>query len=409
MRALVLCASVLTLSTGCEFTGINDIPMPLSKGSGDDALQITVELENATNLVPNSEVRYDEVVVGSVRRIEFDDWTAKLTVGIEHDARIPADVEAKVAQKSLLGAEYLELSSPGRPSGDLLVDGAVIGLDRSGRYPETEEVLSAAALLLNNGGLPQLRTIAHELNQALNGHTDDVRSLVRQVAVFTRELDGQREQIAGALEALDSLSATVAGQRDAIGRALERLPKGIAALTHERKSFTRALSSLDRFSRVADRVFNRNEDGLVANLRNLRPVTKQLADHADELVETVDAISFPFPIRSINKAFFGDYINFFAELNIDLEKTAGYWTGGTALEDLVSTLLGVPPTSTGADDPLSSLPEEGPGPADQPDHRSGGDDARRTSDVRPGSPTDDVPPSSLMDGLLGGVMGGGGS
>lgn len=396
---------LLALTLGaCGFTGLNDIPMPIGKGSSEDAVEVTVMLENSTNLVPNSEVRYDEVIVGSVRRIEFDDWRAKLTIGLEKDARVPADVTAKVAQKSLMGAEYLELSSAS-DTDLLLADGSRLGLDRTGRYPETEEVLAAAALLLNGGGLPRLRTITHELNLALEGRSDDVRSLVTQVEKFTQSLDRQRDNIVKALEALDRFSTTVAGQEAEIDRALERLPRGVQALVHERERLVAALDSLEDFSRVADRVFNENEDGLVANLANLRPVTKQLADHADDLVQTIDAITFPFPIKSINKSLFGDYINFFALVDLDLSQTAINWTNGTSLEELVGQVLGVPATATQGGDPLADAPGIRAGSAD-PAPDDGAGDAGAT-DRNGERPTDPVPPSSSLDAALGGLMGGG--
>src|SRR3546814_1410691 len=75
-------------------------------------MRITVYMENAVNLVPNSEVKVNDVTVGAVRTIEFDGWRAKLTLGVEKGTRLPANVEAKIAQKSLLGAEYIELEVP---------------------------------------------------------------------------------------------------------------------------------------------------------------------------------------------------------------------------------------------------------------------------------------------------------
>ena len=44
-----------------------------------------------------------------------------------------------------------------------------IPLERTGRNPEVEEVLGALSLLLNGGGVAQLKTIASELNMALDG------------------------------------------------------------------------------------------------------------------------------------------------------------------------------------------------------------------------------------------------
>ena len=46
-------------------------------------------------------------------------------------------------------------------------------ISRTGATPEVEEVLGALSLLLNGGGLEQIKTIIHELDQALSGHTGE--------------------------------------------------------------------------------------------------------------------------------------------------------------------------------------------------------------------------------------------
>ncbi len=54
----------------------------------------------------------------------------------------------------------MQLDRPQDPSSGKLSNGDVIGLDRTGRNPEVEEVFGALALLLNGGGVGQLKTIA---------------------------------------------------------------------------------------------------------------------------------------------------------------------------------------------------------------------------------------------------------
>ena len=412
LRVATLAAATLLLS-GCSFTGLNSLPLPFGKGGGDDDLRVTVQLANAANLVPNSEVRYQDVVVGSVRKIEFNRWHAKLTLGIERSAHIPGDVDAKVAQKSLLGAEYVQLSAPSaEPTGALLHTGAVIGFGRTGRYPETEEVLSAAALLLDNGGLGQVHTISHELNQALSGRTGDVRSLVHQVSLFTGRLDKQRDQITGALKGLDRLSRAVNAQRPTLDRALRQLPRGIRTLASERTDLVAALNSLNDLSNVAHQVISETKGRLVQNLDNLRPVTKQLADHAASLAKTINMLTFPFPVKAVDKSFYGDYINFFAKLNLNLTQTAKYWTGGTPMGTVLSALLGVPPTAAGTSDVMSQLkdilrsgPTTSKGLPRQPlpQGLSGDGESRHGTKAKGNQSSSAL----TMDGLVGGVMGGG--
>ena len=53
-------------------------------------------------------------------------------------------------------------------------------------------MLGALSLLLNGGGVAQLKTIASELNKALEGREDSARSVLDQIETFTGQLDEQQ-------------------------------------------------------------------------------------------------------------------------------------------------------------------------------------------------------------------------
>lgn len=406
-KLVCVAALVAGLTSGCGWTGLNSVSLPLTKGRGDDDLTITVQLANAANLVPNSEVKYDEVTVGSVRKIELKDWTATLTLGIEQGTQIPADVTATVGQKSLLGAEYLALADPAsaQPArGPFLQSGNLIGLGRTGRYPETEEVLSAASMLLNGGGLAQVRTITHELNAALTGRTQDVKSFMATVSSFTSRLDGQRDNIAQTLHQLDRLSLDVVHDRSKVENALVELPQGFRLLESEREQLVRTLHSIDDFGRVAHRVIGTTKVGLQQNLANLRPITQALAAHGRELADSFDALSYPFNTRAANRVVFGDYINLITTIEVSAGHLTRDWLGGTPLDGLFTGFVAGTPTGPAAQatnpllgDPLAGLPE-------LPDlsDLTGGTPHPQTSGGTP-SPSPSPGLQDLLDATLGGL------
>ena len=355
-RASVTALIVATLASGCGWSGLNENPLPFAAGNGDDAMTVTVYLANAVNLVPNSEVKVNDVTVGSVRRIEFDDWQARLTVGLEPNVRLPENAQARVGQKSLLGAEYLELAPPitEEPRGTL-GDGAVIPLSRTGRYPETEELFAALATVLNGGGLSQIGTITSELNDALNGRESDVRELVGNLGTLIGTLDKQRAEIVAATEGVNKLSDTFADDRDTISQALETLPRAVDVLRDEREELTKTLDSLAEFGDSTTDLMARNRVTLRRNLSNLRPVLRELGDAGDALTNFMAQITFPFPLEGLIKSAKGDYLNLF--LTVDLTTTAirrDLLGGISPLDAVYSGLTGTPTTATSSDtsDPL---------------------------------------------------------
>lgn len=401
VRVGLASVSLAVVLSGCEWTGPNSVSLPFTQGGGDDRIEITVELANAANLVPNSEVKYDEVTIGSVRKIELKDWTATLTIGLEGDAQIPADVTATVAQKSLLGAEYLALADPaGRDGGggtDLLESGDVIGTDRTSRYPETEEVLAAGSMLLNGGGLQEIRSIAHELNATMDGRVTDIRSFMRTVSSFTRRLDGQRDNIAGTLRQLDRLSRTVVRDKDEIAHALEELPKGFDLLAQERKQLVSTLRSLDSFGKVADRVIGATKVDFGKNLENLRPITKQLAANGKTLAQSFDALGFPFNVRRANDVIFGDYINLVSEIEVSAANISRDWLGGTPLDGIYNGFIAGGPTGPAGD-------AQNPLTGDLLGNVGGLLVPPRSPGTTPGASSEE--PTGPLDGVLGNLLGG---
>src|SRR3546814_20653811 len=106
---------------------------------------------------------------------------------------------------------------------------AVIPVERTGRYPETEEVLASAATLLNGGGLGQVRTITRELNKAMGGREGDLRSLIDNLDTLATTLDDQSGSTTAAMAGLDRLLGTFAEQGSSDAGALEERTVGKAS------------------------------------------------------------------------------------------------------------------------------------------------------------------------------------
>ena len=113
------------------------------------------------------------------------------------------------------------------PAASRSSNGDVIPLDRTGRNPEVEEVLGALSLLLNGGGVAQLKTITSELNKALEGREDSARSVLHQIEQLMGQLDEQqgrhrrRDRVAQPARRLGPSS------RADIDAALEELPSAL--------------------------------------------------------------------------------------------------------------------------------------------------------------------------------------
>lgn len=309
--------------SACTFDGVNSIPLPGNTSSGD-TYRVTVELPDAQNLVGNSPVKSDNVTVGNIRKIETSGWHAQAILDIDSDTKIAANVHAKLAQTSLFGSQYIELQLPdGQQPQGTLSDGARIGLDKSEGYPAVEDVLSSLALVLNGSALQQVRTISTELDRVVDGRQSEARQVIQRLGPLVDSLNGQREQITTLIDGLGRLSTELDRQKSVIADGIDSIQPAIDVLNNQEKQLVTMLASVGQFGDAATRVLNSSHDNLVADLENLAPTLKSLADTGGNLSEALKiALTLPFPVMTADRAVKGDYLNLFLTLDISPGKLA---------------------------------------------------------------------------------------
>ena len=348
--------SVVVLVSGCKFNGAASIPLPGGQGSGKGAYRVTVEFPDVLDLVPQSAVKVDDVTVGSVKSIDLKNYTARVVVSVNKNVVLPENARASLRQTSLLGEKFVSLDRPTdeQPTGRLR-DGATIGLDRTGRNAEIEEVLAALSLVLNGGSLEQLQVINRELVLALKGREDSVRDLFTQLDTFVGGLDRQKQDIVRALDGMDRLTARLAGQRQILSTALRDIPPGLSVLADQRAQLTQVLTGLNRLGDVATRVIRQSQQNTVADLRALQPILTQLNAAGKDLPDSLELLTtYPFP-RTVDEGIKGDYANLFVTADINLLDAAtnvGGGGGGLPLPLPTPTAL---PSLPGLPVPIPSL------------------------------------------------------
>ncbi|MCM2578330.1 MCE family protein [Streptomyces meridianus] len=322
--AVVWAAAGAVLLTGCGFDGLSDLPLPGGAATGDDAYRVTVQFRDVLDLVPQSAVKVNNVTVGSVEKIELDGWQARVVLRVADSVKLPHNAVAELSQTSMLGEKYVALAAPkGVQAVGRLGDGDRIPLSRSSRSQEIEEVLSALSALLNGGGVAQLHTITVELNKALAGRENRVKSLLAELDTFIGGLDKQRKDIVRAMEGLDRLARTLRKEQATVNRAVDEIPPGLEVLAGQRKNLTRMLAALDDLSTVGTRVVKASRNDVVANLENLRPILARLNEAGADLPNALELLTtYPFP-RSAAGAIRGDFTNLRITADLDLESVYG--------------------------------------------------------------------------------------
>ncbi len=354
-------AAMLTTSGCAQWRGLNSLRMPGTEGRGPGAFEIKAQLPDIGYLEENSRVRVGDVNVGTVTGIEREGWHALLTMTLNGDVDLPANVTAQVAQTSLLGSLHVELSPPTDvPPQGKLHDGSLIPLSSAGDVPNTEQTLAALSMLLNGGGLGNVQDITQAFNTAFAGREQDLRDLITQIDEFTARLDEQTGDIIDAASSLSYVAGKFARQKPILDQALKTIPDALKVVNDQRDTLVDAVTKFGQFSALTADTVGKTRDALVAELQALGPVLESLGNAGPALTRSLSFLAtYPWPKETIENWVRGDYANLTLIIDLTLSRLdSSYFTGTrwegdlTALEMQWGRTLGQTPSPYTAGNPL---------------------------------------------------------
>lgn len=333
-RRLVARAAVIAVTAsvcGCaNWQGLNSLPMPGTEGSGPGSFEVQAQMPDINNIQPNTRVRLGDVDVGTVRKIELQGWHALLTLRLNGDVQLPANVTVKAGLTSLLGSMHVELAPPtdAAPQGRLQ-QGSLIPLSSAGAFPNAEQTLGALSLVLNGGGLGQVQDITEALSTAFRGREQDFRDLVGELDTFTRTLNEQTGDIIAATDSLNRLVGKFAENKAVLDTALRTVPDALAVLNGERQDLVELADKLSKFSALTVDTVDQTKDKLVRELTDLGPVLESLANAGPSMTRALSLITtYPFPNDTLEKWQRGDSANLTAIFDLTLSRIdQGFFTG----------------------------------------------------------------------------------
>ncbi|MBE1550014.1 phospholipid/cholesterol/gamma-HCH transport system substrate-binding protein [Mycobacterium sp. OAS707] len=350
-RGTVAMGSGVMLLAGCQFGGLNSLNMPGTVGHGAGAYSITVELPDVATLPQNSPVIINDVTVGSVSGVEAvqradGTFYAAVKLSLEHNVKLPANATAQVGQTSLLGSQHVELSAPvGQPAIGELRDGSRIPESHGGRFPSTEEVLSALGVVVNKGNLGALQDITQEVSTAVAGREGQFADLIPRLAELAASLNRQTDDIISAAEGLNRFAGILANQKDSLNRTLDTLPAALKVLNDNRANIVDAFAGLRRLATVGARILSETKTDFAAETKDLYAVIKPVNDNRSALVDSLDFLAtFPFPGKNLKRVARGDYFNIWEVFDLTLRRLG---------ETIFTTSLGLDPNMKHLDEVVS--------------------------------------------------------
>lgn len=157
----------------------------IGKVFGAEGYTVKLELTQSGGIFTNAEVTYRGYNVGRVGEIRLTHQGLQVDLNIEADApRIPADLDAVVANRSAVGEQYVDLR-PRHDDGPFLDGQSVIAVGRTKTPVGTDVLIRDLDSLASSVPTESLRTLVDELDKAFSGTGDDLQVLLDTTSEFT--------------------------------------------------------------------------------------------------------------------------------------------------------------------------------------------------------------------------------
>jgi phospholipid/cholesterol/gamma-HCH transport system substrate-binding protein len=205
---------------------------------------VTADFATSPGLHGDLEVTHLGVRVGEVGSVRLRGDHVAVTLKLDRDARVPADVGARVLRKSAIGEPYIELTAPAASSAGTgtLTAGDHIPISRTAGTTDYKQLFDGVSRTLDAIDPRDTRTLVHELATGLRGRGDDLHDMISDA----HQLTGTLAADAGTLDALSGeltrLTATLTAHRGDIASGVNDLALLTASLRQSSRDLDAVLA-----------------------------------------------------------------------------------------------------------------------------------------------------------------------
>ncbi len=270
---------------GAEYVGLSKYV------TGDSGCTISADFPDSGGIFTNAEVTYRGVTVGKVGALKLIKHGVRVELDLDScsSPHIPASAAATVADRSVVGEQYVDLVPPNGKK-PYITAGANIPMSRNHIPTATQELLVNLDQFVNSVNLDDLHTTVTELGKAVSGRGDDLGRLLDATDALLKSASDP-QTLDATTQLIDESSSVLQTQLD------EKQP--LQVWTHSLNLLSQQLKASDADIRhlfdtgptdltTVTNFINDNSTDLGVTLANLATVGDLLVRHLDGLEEVLE-------------------------------------------------------------------------------------------------------------------------
>lgn len=242
----------------------------------DRTYSVTVQLKDSGGLFEGSQVTYRGIGVGRVGKMSFKPAGVQARLDIEKSApKIPADVEAIVANKSAIGEQFMDLQ-PRNDSAPYLKDGTNVSVQNTKIPIETTKLLLDVNGLVNSVNTGDLKTVVDELGTAFNGTGEDLGRIIDTATAFIKTASDNIDSTRALIRDSDTVLQTQVDKQGDLATFSKNLALLSDTLVDSDPDIRRLLKGGGPAARELNQVIAENSKDLGVTLNNFITVNRPL-------------------------------------------------------------------------------------------------------------------------------------
>ncbi|BAW10639.1 mammalian cell entry protein [Nocardia seriolae] len=242
-----------------------------------ETYRVTVNLDRSGGLQEGNDVTLRGYRVGKVTDIRLIDNGAAIAATAEIDKKysIPADTLVAVGALSGAGEQYIDFR-PNSEQGPYLHGGSVVQYDQAKVKTPTPvwQVLDNASVLISQVDPDKFGTILTELDTALSGGPDQLRSMIDAISLATTGLDNLLPQTTNLLKNLQTIAGTTSLAQPDLGTLTRNLDLLFNQFHNANAELQKILEQAPGQMRDLGAVLDRTADPMTSLAANFAAITK---------------------------------------------------------------------------------------------------------------------------------------
>lgn len=256
---------------------------------GGGTYDVIAYFPRAVSLYESGGVQVLGLPAGEVTDIEIVGDVVRVTMGVDDDVPLPADVKAAIVPQSLIGERRIQLFPPYQEGDPVVSDGHEIAIEDTVIPVEPDEALAALEEFLRQLDPDGLGRLIDNTASALDGQGENLGEALDELSELVGNVEENDDDIIAIAERFDDFTETLLTRESQLAEALDDFAVVAEVLADERDSIEQLVTGLASASGGGLDLVSEHAVRLRTDVEILTRLARSIDTNLDSVQDLLDA------------------------------------------------------------------------------------------------------------------------